>query len=309
MPLAFLILAHKNPRQVARLFETLYRPDDVIVLHFDRRADRALHDLGATWSRQHANVRVLRPRTILWGGYEMAAVQIEAMVTALAVSDRWSHFINLTGQDFPIRPLAQLEARLAATPGANYVSWFDPVIKPLWKNARDRLSRFYFEWPWLDRVLRWPGFGRRLRRLLRWENQLPHLPGWRRSWPDFHYYGGSNHLILSRAGCEYLGTDPEARRIIRWLKHSAHANEIIFQTVLLNSPLASTIINTHLREVDFPAGSPHPRTFTIKDFNRLTTSPMFFARKFDDGVDGQVLEWLQARLRASANESHAAAHR
>jgi hypothetical protein len=309
MALAYLILAHKNARQVARLFETLYRPQDTIVLHFDRRAGRELHELGATWARQYQNVHVLRPRTILWGGYEMAAVQIEAAATALRASAQWTHFINLTGQDFPIKPLAQLEAKLQATPEASYVSWFDPVFKPLWKNARDRLSFYYLEWPWLDRLLRVPGLGRRLRRLLGWESRLPHLPGYRREWPDFRYFGGANHVILSRAAATYLARDPEARRIIRWLKHSAHANEIIFQTVLLNSPQAPRIINTHLREVDFAPNSPHPRTFTIKDFERLTASPMYFARKFDEQVDRQILEWLQARVRAAASEVGAPAHR
>lgn len=309
MPLAYLILAHKNARQVARLFETLYRAEDTIVLHFDRRAHRDLHREGANWARQFPNVHVLRSRTVLWGGYEMAAAQIEAAATALRVDSRWSHFINLTGQDFPLKPLAQLEAKLHAAPEASYVSWFDPVFKPLWKNARDRLNFYYLEWAWLDRLLRVPGLGRRLRRVLGWQSRLPHIPGYTRDWPDFRYFGGANHVILSRAATEYLANDPEARRITRWLKHSAHANEIIFQTVLLNSPLAPHIVNTHLREIDFAPNSPHPRTFTIKDFDRLKASPMFFARKFDEQVDRQILEWLQARVRAAGAEAADVAHR
>lgn len=296
MSLAIFILAHKNAAQVARLFAAVHRAEDVVVLHFDRRADAALHRLGAELARKHDNVIVLRPRTILWGGYRMAAVQIEAMAAALRANSRWHHFVNLTGQDFPIKPLAAFEAHLTARPESNYVSWFDPVLNPLWSNARDRLSRYYLEWPWLDAVLRAPGIGRRLRSLLGWKNHLPHLPRFRRDWPEFHYYGGSNHVILSRAACDYLVNDATARATTRWLSHSAHANEIIFQTVLLNSALAPTIVNTHLREIDFPAHSPHPRTFRLGDFERLVNSRHFFARKFDAAVDATILERLAAHV-------------
>lgn len=309
MSLAFLILAHKHAPQVAQLFRTLHRPQDVFVLHFDRRADRSLHQLGDELARQHSNVIVLRSRTILWGGYEMAATQIEAMAVALRARPDWHHFINLTGQDFPIKPLSQFEARLESEGAANYVSWFDPLQKPLWKNARERLTGYYVEWPWLDRLLKVPGLGRRLRRWLRWEGRLPHLPGYTRAWPDFHYYGGANHVILSRAGCEYLSSHPEARRITRWLKHSAHANEIVFQTVMLNSPLANTVINTHLRDVDFAKDSPHPRTLRSNDFERLMRSPMYFARKFDAGVDEQILDRLESQIRSLSHEQPTSAHR
>jgi hypothetical protein len=292
MSLAIFILAHKNAAQVARLVQAVHRPEHVVVLHFDKRSDRSLHQLGRDLAKAHSNVVVLRSRTILWGGYEMAAVQIEAMATTLRLSRSWHHFINLTGQDFPIKPPALFEAHLQQKPDANYVSWFDPVFTPHWSNARERLDRYYLEWPWLERALRLPGIGRRLRTLLGLNNRLPHVPYHHRKWPDFRYYGGSNHIILSRAGCEYMTTDPEARRIAKWLKHSAHANEIIFQTVMLNSPLASTVVNTHLREVEFEKNSPHPRTFKSADFDRLVRSPKFFARKFDASVDSAILDRL-----------------
>lgn len=308
MSLAFFILAHKNARQIERLFQALYRPQDVIILHFDRRAPASLHRLGRELARHHKNVHVLPSRAILWGGYRMAATQIAGMDVALRASPSWHHFINLTGQDFPIKPIADLDAHLAAQPDANYVSWFDPVYKPLWNNARERLSRYYLEWLWLERLLRVPGFGRRLRKLLGWKNRLPHIPAYERTWPDFHYYGGANHVILSRAGCNYMVSNPEARRITRWLAHSAHANEIVFQTVLLNSPLAHTVVNSHLREIDFPPHTPHPRTFRGSDFDRLVASRNFFARKFDESVDSAILDRLAAHLGADAANRYSPAH-
>ncbi len=309
MSLAFAILAHRNASQLARLVRVLDRPGDLILLHVDRRADASLHRAARELARTRANVLPLRSRTILWGGYGMVAAQIEAIAVALRSGHDWHHFINLTGQDFPIKPLDGIEVALRTRGDASYVSWFDPLRTSLWKDAPERLHGYCLEWPWLDRVLRLRGFGWRLRRFCGWEGGLPRIPGLRRKPPPFRWFGGANHVILSRAACRHVATDPSARWIRRWLRHSAHANETLFPTVLLNSPLAATIVNTHLREIDFLPHALHPRTFTSRDFDRLTASPMFFARKFDETVDAGILDRLEVWLRASASYPAATAHR
>ncbi len=303
MCLAYLILAHKQPSQVERLFRAIYHPDDLIVMHGDRRAPRELHALTARLAQQHANVSVLKPRAILWSGYEMTAVQLEAMRVADARRDvPWHHFINLTGQDFPLKPRDQIEARLGEDRVANYVTWFDPLVKPLWTNARARMDRYYLEWAWLQQLLFLPGVGRRVRRIFGWSTR-PFVPLYHRKWPSFfRYYGGGNHVILSRAAAQYLTSAPEAQRIIRWLRHTLHANEILFQSVLLNSLYSSTVVNEHLREVEFERPeNPHPRIWHAEDYDRLVNSRLLFARKFDENVDSEILTLLERHLSSTAD--------
>ena len=293
MPLAFLLLAHRNPAQVARLFHVLWHRADTFVLHFDRRAPAELHALGRRLAVR-PNVHLLRPRTIVAGGPVKADVQVEAMAAALAHGTRWTHFLNLTGQDFPLKSRGEMLARLER--GRSYLSWFDPLDNAEWPDAPERLTRFHLSGGWLQRLLAMPGAAR-VRRRLGWENQLPWVPGWRRPWPDyFHYYGGANHVALAREAALYLSEEPAALRIRRWLRPAAHSDEIVFQSVLLNSPLAGTLVNETLREIDFPADSPHPRTFTSADLPRLLRSSALVARKFDPAADPGVLDALASRL-------------
>jgi len=298
MCLAFLILAHRLPSQVARLFDALHHEEDTFILHFDRRAPRSLHELGRRLARTHANVRLLPARRIVWGGPVMGEVQVEAMAAALAADRRWTHFLNLTGQDFPLKSRDEMLARFNAAPEKSYLSWFDPLDSGgLWRNARERLTRYHLAWPWLRQLLSVPGLGRRMGRVLGWKNQTPWIPGFTRRWPDFfRYYGGANHVALSREAARYLVEDPRARRIRRWLRAAGHPDEILFQSALLNSPLASTLVNETLREIDFPRHSPHPRTFTSGDLPRLLESPALLARKFDARTDAGVLDRLEARI-------------
>src|SRR5438552_18975992 len=120
MALAFIIMAHKNAAQVGRLFKEIHRPEDVVVLHFDRRAEPSLHRLGNELAKQ-PNVIVLRPQAIVWGGFTATAVQLAAMAAALAANGRWHHIINLSGQDFPLKSRSRLEAQLLESPEASYV--------------------------------------------------------------------------------------------------------------------------------------------------------------------------------------------
>jgi hypothetical protein len=298
MSLAYLILAHKSPDQVERLFRAIHHPDDCFVLHFDRRAGAKLHELGRALVRKYSNVFALPSRAILWGGAIMTEVQIAAMQCALDHSSTWEHFINLTGQDFPLKSRDEILAELAPRAGNSFVSWFDPLQENLWQNARARLNRYYLDSPALTRILQLPGVGHRLGSLLGWTNRLPHLPFYRRRWPDFfRYYGGANHVILNREACVYLNSDARAQRIRLWLRHAAHANEITFQSVLLNSPLAPTLVNAHFREIVFPSpDSPHPTTVTETDLPRLAASEAFFARKFDPVKSGPVMDVLERKI-------------
>jgi hypothetical protein len=297
MPLAYHLLAHKDPDQVARLIRVLQHPEDTFVLHFDRRAPRALHELGHRLAAESSNVLVQRPRAVIWGGPAISELQIEAMDLALRQPRPWHHFVNLTGQDFPLVSREERLARLGARPGANYLSWFKPLETSHWANARERLDRWHLHSAGLAWLLAVPGAGRRLRALLGWTNRIPTVPGWRRPWPaGFPYRGGSNYVVLSRDACAEVARSAGARALRHWLRRAAHPDEIVFQSILLNSPLAATVINDDLREIDFPPHAPHPRVFTMADWPRLNASTRLFARKFDASVDSEILDRLEARV-------------
>jgi len=56
-------------------------------------------------------------------------------------------------------------------------------------------------------------------------------------------------------------------------------------TLLLNSPLATSVVNDHLRYVDWNSnrGGLSPSTLDDSDFKPIRQSTAFFARKLDSG--------------------------
>lgn len=301
MGLAYCILGHKQPEQIARLLKALAHPGNLFLLHYDRRAPRAEHKAIARLARETPGACLLPSRAVLWGRYNMIGAQLDGMRRALEIGGGWTHFVTLTGQDFPLRPAAELAAEFEAARGTSYLSFFDPFTTPYWKNTGDRIDRYYLEWPALERLLQVRYVGRRVRALFGWIERMPFVPGVRRTLPGwFRYMGGSNHVIVAREAAEYTIRDPKARRIAQWLKHSAHPDETIFQTVLCNSPLEASLVNDDRRAIRWGAiGDPSPKTLTMADLPWLLeerAKGRLFARKFDPAVDAGVIDALEKEL-------------
>ncbi len=113
------------------------------------------------------------------------------------------------------------------------------------------------------------------------------------------YYGGGNWMDLNNTAVEYIlkyvDSHPD---YLRRFKYTHCADEIFFQTVLLNSPLAHTCENKILRYFNWSKGPEYPRTLRKDDLEDILRSDAMFARKFDDTVDADVIADIYSRVKA-----------
>jgi hypothetical protein len=268
--LAYVITAHKNAGQLRRLLAAIDSAHHTYVLHVDRRAPAPVHAAAYDFASRHPRAAVMAPRNIGWGAWSLCRIQIDLMASALNVSDDWQYLINLSGQDFPLRTQEEIAAALAAGPaGANRLQVLDFAATN--GTIRKRLDHYWIEWH------------SRSRRL--WRRQLP---------ADARIYWGSNWVIHSRQACAYV-TGPEARHWQRFFRFSMIPDEFFFQTALMNSPLAGTIIADNARHIIWNGG-PNPRILTDADRNSLLASPAWFARKFDETTHPAILDEMERAL-------------
>lgn len=80
-------------------------------------------------------------------------------------------------------------------------------------------------------------------------------------------------------------------------KHTRCADELFLQTVVMNSNLKSRVTGYNLRHIDFNRGRPY--TWREEDLSELLNSKDLFARKFNEDVDGIVIEKLYQTLKNS----------
>ena len=107
MKFASLILAHKNPPQIARLANQLTADGDQAFVHIDRRADAVFQQ---THEMLSANDRVIfaanRFKTF-WGSYGFIRAIFHLIELALHHSDA-NYMILLSSQDIPLKKNSEI---------------------------------------------------------------------------------------------------------------------------------------------------------------------------------------------------------
>ncbi len=103
-------------------------------------------------------------------------------------------------------------------------------------------------------------------------------------------------MILTRNCCEFLINDEQVKKFEEYYFNTLIADESFFQTVLMNTSFAGTLINDHKRAIIWiPDGDIklRPKTFTATDLDFLLEGEHFFARKFDDPVDAEIIDSIK----------------
>jgi hypothetical protein len=254
--------------------------------------------------KEYTNVWTVPSKPVQWGRYSQLAAQFICLRSCLEANISWSHFINLTGQDFPLLSPDALLAELQTKTDQSFISYFDPLAERYWNDVEDRLSRIHFDSVLLEKVLRIPGIGRRIRSILGWTNRAPFVPFIRRARPrGFTYYGGANHFILARSAANYLVHDARAGTIIRRLRRTGFPEESSVQSALVNSCLRSDIVNDDRRAILWKNSSdPSPQTLTPADLpwlHEARARGKLFARKFDLASGSEMLDLMEREFLAS----------
>ncbi len=292
---AYLILAHRQPGQVARLVGRLQHPQVRLWVHVDRRADEAefrrwLHPSEVTFIQPRYRIR--------WGRYSLVEATLAGLRAIQESGFPYQHALVLSGQDYPLASHDRLLGYLARHAGTSFVH-HGPLSEPNNAHLRPRLGQYHLPLPG-NRALVYPyasggSLKRTLNAVLRFSGRYP-LP---RVLPGGHApYFGSNWVRLSPAALGWvLGQVDTNPGIERFFRYCAVPDEHIFQTILLNATEAERgpILNTNLTYAHWhrPPDRYH-QPLGLADLDALLTSGCWLARKFDEQVDGKILDRLDA---------------
>ena len=276
MKIGYIITAHTLPEHLVRLVRRLTSENARFFVHVDQRSPDEVfaevkRELGG-----RPDVVLLPRHPVHWCSFGPVRAALEGVAALLASPERLDYGVVLTGQDYPLRSPAAIESTLADANGRSFITY------------RPSTGRF------LERFTRWHWHGTVRGRRARLPNRLVRVRVPRDLPAGLVPYNGSAHWCLSRACLEHVASrDPALDDFFRW---SACPDESFFQTILMSSPLADTLINDDLRYIDWSEGGPSPRVLTVYDLERMRRSPALFARKFDPRVDAEVLDALDAHI-------------
>ena len=118
-PIAFSIMMYTDAEQTERLLRAIYRPHNVYCIHVDAKAQKEFMALSAV-ARCFDNVVMASRRVYVgWNNFTSLEADLICMEDLWTKSKKWKYFINLTGQEFPLRTNYELVQILEAFGGAN----------------------------------------------------------------------------------------------------------------------------------------------------------------------------------------------
>ncbi len=291
--IAYFILVHRYPQQFKRLFRAIYNPQDSFLVHIDKRAGMDLYKEVKEFLEAFSNAHLLESQNVVWWWYSMVEAELRGIRKLLELSLQWNFFINLSGQDFPIKSSKEIRTFLNANAGIDFITVANQELER--PNTMNRINNYFTE---SETGFSWSPYERP------YMNQV--TP-----------YIGGQWKILSRSCCEFLCTSPKVEKFIAYYKNTLIPDESFFQTVLMNTGYSGTIINNDKRAIIwipdigikltsqvFTESETNaliksweiklrPKTFTSVDYSYLLSSSALFGRKFDETVDDTIIDMLE----------------
>ncbi|KAK0144922.1 Beta-1,3-galactosyl-O-glycosyl-glycoprotein beta-1,6-N-acetylglucosaminyltransferase [Merluccius polli] len=102
------------------LLRAIYAPQNIYCIHVDRKADASFLEAIMSITSCFPNVfMVSRPVEVVYAAWPRVQADINCMADLYNASAEWKYFINLCGQDFPLKTNLEMVRSLKALKGAN----------------------------------------------------------------------------------------------------------------------------------------------------------------------------------------------
>ncbi|KAF5398943.1 hypothetical protein PHET_07738 [Paragonimus heterotremus] len=274
-----------------RVFHLLFHPRHFYYIHVDLRSDYLYQHALELAQRYPQNVHVTNNRRATeWGGTDLLWMMLSAMNEVLTqlVNWQWDFLINLSAADVLIRPHTHLVTYLSTHPGKIFLGSNPNMPRFVVAQGVNRIFAYCDQHIW--------HLGRR-----------PYPTG-------IVFDGGSDWMVLAREFVDYIvhSQDAVLTGLKQYATYSLLPVEMFFHVLAQNTRFCTSVISSSLRFVhwDRPRGCEckhdtivdwcgcSPVAFRgLKGRTQLcevvggcssyppTTTPVFFARKFDPTID------------------------
>lgn len=286
MKLAYLILAHRNFSHLVRLIHALSCEDAFIFVHIDKKCNV---DIEALKKQVHNNDRVYfinRRNVISWGGFGITEAIISLLKTCLEHGG-CDYISVLSGQDFPLSSNAAIAGFLEKNKGREFLEYMELPAVNNW-SGNGGMDRYEYYW-----AVEEMGFHASVQMV-----EAQKLEKNKRSFPEgLKPYGGSGWFTITQDCAKYL-IDFLTKRsdMIAFFRYVLIAEEILFPTLIMNSPFGDNVVNNNLRYIDWKSGPQYPKTLLSADFGNIAESGCLWARKFDDTIDAAIVSLIEKRM-------------
>lgn len=286
MNIVYFISAYKFPDQLVRLINRLLAPNVYILIHLDKKMDPVAVKQIKNAISSKLNVELIKRNYCSWGDFGLVNATNNAIIKVFEDQIPCDYFIPLSGQHYPIKPHNELIKYLSDNNGKSFMTHFSLPTSNWDGEGMDRIEKWNFSMPWSRKNF---AFSKRYLKIKKYVDYL--LP--KRKFPQgLIPYGGDTWWVLHSDALEYVYNFlHDEYKVIHYFKYVFIPDEIIYPTILNNCSNKFDIENRLLSYRDW-----NQDLLTTKDYNYLLNRDEFFARKFNQEVDSNILDLLDKHM-------------
>ncbi len=290
---AYLIMAHTNWNQLKILIQLLDYEYNDIFIHIDKKVtDCPTAELMSVVRK--SSIHIYSEYKVYWGGF--CQVETELLLFEKAHKGRYTYYHVISGMDLPLKSQFEIHYFFNEHKGKEFVHFGSERNQSKEIERRTRLYHFlhnyrrrYSVWflnelfTFLERSLLLAQIVLKIDRT--------------RKYRDFTIKYGSNWVSITDDMVAYiLDNKKKIRKIFKWTNSG---DELFVQSLIYNSSFREHLYcgnddcteQANLRYLDFVRGkNGNPYVWRITDLEELRMSDCLFARKFDECIDGQIIQ-------------------
>ena len=283
--IAVLMLCHKNPEQINLLLEALKHPLVDIYIHVDLKCQYIIKDIKA-----NCGVHLLPKEKcvdVRWAQFS----EIEAtlnLINEASLNDKYSHYVLISGQDFPLKPIDEIVTFLNEYANDNFIDC---------RTVKKFEKRNDISFPSIVLGTRiWRKIAKNILVYITggWNNTFSFIK--RKAPNNVNYYFGSQWWALNNEAIKYIQDYLASNLNYQiFFKKSLCPDECFFQTLIMNSKYADSV-KPYLHYINWKDGKSSPEILRVDDYDDLVLSNKFFARKFDIGIDREIIKRIISKI-------------
>lgn len=289
MKQAILVTAYKNVNHLRDMVE-FFDDDYVFYIHLDKKSkveEKELHLLA-----NDKRVHLFHVYKTNWGGINHLKSILFLM--EMALKDTSIEYLHLlSGHDFPINSPEFISDFVKKNKDKQFIEYFELPAKNWENGGRDRFI-YYNLHDYIDAKGR---YGQLLHKFIRLQKKFDLKRN--ASFGGLKLYGGSTWWSLSYDCCNYVKDFIHKNSdYLKRFKFTFCAEEIFFQTIVLNSPFKDKVVNNNLRHIVWEMRNGNiPAVLDETDLESLKGSSHLFARRFDYPASEKIISLLKEKNR------------
>lgn len=204
-PLAYSMVVHHKVQDFERLLRAIYAPQNIYCVHVDKKSNTSVFAAIMAITSCFPNVfMVRRPVNVVYAAWPRVQADLNCMADLYDASTEWKYFINVCGQDFPLKTNLEMVRTLRSLKGQNSME-SEPIAGKQW----------------------------RVEKVFEIVNGNIQGTGKQKEPPPFNLpiFSGNAYMVASRGYIRSVLEDDRIKTLIEWAKDTFSPDEFLWATI------------------------------------------------------------------------------